>query len=452
MGSVSDRALASSVREGALPLAGTERDYDALLELVGDRHFVLLGEASHGTHEFYRERALITERLIAECGFTAVAAEADWPDAWRVNRFVRGLSDDGFAIDALDGFRRFPTWMWRNTDVVDFIDWLRAWNDALPRDAAKAGFYGLDLYSLHRSMQAVLAFLDERDAEAAARARERYACFDRFGADSQTYGMLAGLQGNCSAEVLAQLLELQQRRLNAAIGSDSVDASMTEHFFAAEQNARLVKNAEHYYRSLYLSSVSSWNVRDEHMMESLQALVTQLEAEQGECPRVVIWAHNSHLGDARATEMGQRRRELNLGQLVRQRCGRDALLVGFTTNEGSVTAASAWDAPAERKQVRPARPDSYEGLFHATGLPRFLLPLNDERDDHTAALRQPRLERAIGVIYRPESERYSHYFDAHLSGQFDAVLHFDSTRAVEPLERNAEWHAGEAPDTWPSGM
>jgi erythromycin esterase-like protein len=447
MATASDHALAASVREGALPLTGAPHDYDALLDLAADAHFVLLGEASHGSHEFYRERALITQRLIAERGFTAVAAEADWPDAWRVNRYVDGRSDDAFATEALDGFRRFPTWMWRNTDVVDFVDWLRDWNDAQPRDAVKAGFYGLDLYSLHSSMQAVLQYLDTADPVAAARARERYACFDHYGAESQTYGMVAGPEGNCEAEVVAQLLELQQRRIAAvACGNDSEAA------FVAEQNARLVKNAERYYRSLYLGGVSSWNLRDEHMMESLEALVAQLEAQQGQRPRVVIWAHNSHLGDARATEMGQRRHELNLGQLVRQRHGRDALLVGFTTHSGAVTAASAWEAPAERKRVRPARPDSYEGLFHATGLPRFLLALTDERDDHTAALRQPRLERAIGVIYRPETERQSHYFAAHLSAQFDVVLHFDSTRAVEPLERTVEWHAGEAPETYPSGM
>ncbi|MCD6061863.1 MAG: hypothetical protein K0S16_2174 [Moraxellaceae bacterium] len=450
MPSVSDHALADSVREGALPLTGSARDYDTLLALVGDAHFVLLGEASHGTHEFYRERALITQRLIAECGFDAVAVEADWPDAWRVNRFVRATSDDASATDALDGFRRFPTWMWRNTDVVDFVDWLREWNDARPAGRSATGFYGLDLYSLHTSIAAVLDYLDHHDPAAAHRARERYGCFDRYGEDSQAYGMMAGLHAShtCEEEVIAQLVEMQRRTVDAG---HRHDAAADDAFFAL-QNARLVKNAERYYRTMYLSSVSSWNLRDEHMMETLEELVAHLTRQQGRMPRVVIWAHNSHLGDARATEMGRRRRELNLGQLVRQRHGRDALLVGFTTHTGTVTAASDWDAPAECKLVKPARADSYEGLFHATGLPRFLLPLADERDDHTAALRTSRLERAIGVIYRPDTERASHYFDAHLSEQFDAVLHFDVTRAVEPLERSAEWHAGEAPETYPSGM
>ncbi|MFZ5562319.1 MAG: erythromycin esterase family protein [Pseudomonadota bacterium] len=449
MPTMSEQALIDSVREGALPLTGAARDYDPLLELIGDAHFVLLGEASHGTHEFYRERARITQRLIAERGFDTVAVEADWPDAWRVNRFVRGSEDDEFATEALQGFRRFPTWMWRNTDVVEFVEWLREWNGARGAGAPGAGFYGLDLYSLHASREAVLQYLDRVDPEAARQARERYACFDRYGDDSQAYGMMAGLDHarSCEEEVVAQLAELQRRRgeFAARTAGDGDEA------FFAEQNARLVRNAERYYRTMYLSSVSSWNLRDQHMMETLQALVAHQTA-QGRTPRVVIWAHNSHLGDARATEMGRHRRELNLGQLVRQRYGRDAVLVGFTTHTGSVTAASDWDAPAQRKSVRPARPDSYEGLFHATGIERFLLPLRDERDDHVAALRIPRLERAIGVIYRPSTERQSHYFSAHLPEQFDAVLHFDVTHAVEPLERNVEWHAIEAPETYPSGM
>jgi erythromycin esterase-like protein len=436
-------SLEDTVSRAALPLAGTARDYDALLERVGDAHFVLLGEASHGTHEFYRERAAITQRLIAEKGFTAVAVEADWPDAWRVNRFVRAQGEDEFAVDALEGFRRFPTWMWRNTDVVDFVDWLRAWNDDLAAGVPRTGFYGLDLYSLNTSMAAVLEYLDRVDPVAAERARERYACFDRFENDSQVYGMMTGLRAarSCEEAVVAQLVELQRRR--AVLKNPS--ASDADEIFFAEQNARLVKNAEHYYRSMYLSEVSSWNLRDRHMMETLDELEAHL-ARQGRRPKIVLWAHNSHLGDARATEMGQRRGELNIGQLVRERHGRDAVLVGFTTHTGTVTAASGWDLPARCKAVRPSRPDSYEGLFHATGLGNFMLPLEG------AGTLPVRLERAIGVIYAPESERQSHYFHAQLGAQFDVVLHFDRTRAVEPLERNAEWEEAEAPETYPSGM
>lgn len=442
----SDSRLAEQVRAAAIPLLGEEGDYDALLEQIGDARFVLLGEASHGTHEFYRERALITQRLIAEKGFTAVAVEADWPDAWRVNRFVRGLGDDEFASDALEGFRRFPTWMWRNSDVVNFVDWLRDWNEGIGAAGVKTGFYGLDLYSLHGSMAAVLHYLDRVDPAAAAQARERYACFDRYGDDAQHYGFMTGLRAapSCEEEVIAQLLDLQRRRIALA----GIPGAHVDEAFHAEQNARLVRNAERYYRTMYLGTVSSWNLRDQHMMETLEALVMHQE-RHCRSVRVVLWAHNSHLGDARATEMGGRRGELNIGQLVRQRYGDEAFLVGFTTHTGTVTAADDWDAPARRRIVRPARPDSYEGLFHRVGLPGFFLPL---RGEAAAALAQPRLERAIGVIYRPQTERQSHYFEATLSQQFDAVLHFDVTRAVEPLERGVQWQAGEAPETWPTGM
>ncbi len=350
------------------------------MKLIGDAHFVLLGEASHGAHEFYRERAQITKRLIKEKGFNVVAVEADWPDAYRVNRYVRGFDDDKDAAEALGGFRRFPSWMWRNADVLDFVGWLREHNDGLASDTPRVGFYGLDLYSLHTSIEAVLKYLDKVDSEGARRARARYSCFDHFGEDLQAYGYATGfgLSESCENEAIDQLLELRRRA------------------------------------------------------------------------KVVVWAHNSHLGDARATDMGAIG-ELNVGQLVRERYGRDATLVGFTTYGGTVTAASNWDGPAERKQVRPALPSSYEAIFHDVGLPRFLLTLRD--GGHAAtALREKRLERAIGVIYLPESEYVSHYFCARLADQFDAVLHFDKTRAVEPLERASEWEAGEAPETFPTAL
>jgi erythromycin esterase-like protein len=441
--------LASMVSERAHRLTGAAQDYDPLLDMIGNARFVLLGEASHGTHDFYRERAQITQRLIQEKGFTAVAVEADWPDAWRANRYVRHLSGDAFAIEALADFRRFPRWMWRNTDVVEFLDWLRAYNDALEPGAAKAGFYGLDLYSLHSSMDAVLRFLQVVDPKAAKQARERYSCFDRFGEDTQVYGFLtgSGVTRSCEEEVVAQLLELQRRTSDYLQRDGRVTA---EEVFNAEQNARLVKNAEEYYRAMFLRGVSTWNLRDRHMAETLDALVAHLE-RLGAPAKIVVWAHNSHLGDARATEMGQRRGELNLGQLVRERHGGDAFLVGFTTHHGTVTAASEWDAPAERKNVRPALDDSYEALFHATGLGRFLLGLRTDKTT-AEALREARLERAIGVIYRPDTERASHYFKAQLPEQFDAVVHFDATRAVEPLERTSRWERGELPETYPFGV
>jgi erythromycin esterase-like protein len=442
-----DRELVGSLRAASYPLAGSSRDYDPLMGRLGDAPFALIGEASHGTHEFYFERAEITKRLIKEKGFTAVAVEADWPDASRVDRYVSGRSDDSDAAEALSDFRRFPTWMWRNTVMVEFVEWLRAYNNELPAGAPKVGFYGLDLYSLHTSMEAVLRYLDKIDPEAAKRARDRYSCFDHFGADTQNYGLMTrlGVSKTCEEEVVKQLLELQHLAGDHARGRRLDEGEQ----FYAEQNARLVKNAERYYRSMFLQEVSSWNLRDRHMVETLDALVRHLGSRVGH-PKVAVWEHNSHLGDARATEMGQRG-ELNVGQLVREKYGGDAVLVGLTTYQGTVTAASDWDSPAERKRVRPALPESYEALFHATQRDRFLL-LTDDSDIVAEGLRAPRLERAIGVIYRPQTERQSHYFHARLADQFDAVLHFDQTRALQPLETTAGWEAGEVPETYPFGV
>lgn len=436
-----------AVRGAAHPLVGAAEDDDPLLERIGDARFVLLGEATHGTHEFYRERARITKQLIRERGFTAVAVEADWPDAYRVNRYARGRGDDAEAIDALAGFRRFPAWMWRNADVLDFVGWLRDHNDSAGPGTPQVGFYGLDLYSLHASMEAVIAYLDTVDPGAAERARARYACFDLYGDDTQAYGFATalGLGQSCENEVITQLVELRRGAAEHALRDGRI---AEDDYFYAEQNARLVRDAERYYRTMYHGEVSSWNLRDRHMAETLDALVGFL-GRRGPAAKVVVWAHNSHLGDARATQMGARG-EWNVGQLVRERYGRDAVLVGFTTYEGTVTAASNWGAPAERKRVRPALPDSYEALFHDAGPERFLLTWRE--GDRAAALRQPRLERAIGVIYRPETERASHYFPARLPAQFDAVLHFDRTQAVEPLERTAAWEVGEVPETFPSGV
>jgi erythromycin esterase-like protein len=441
------------VRDAARPLTGSPADYDDLLKFFGDAHFVLLGEASHGTHEFYRERAQITKRLIREKGFTAIAVEADWPDAYRVNRYVQGQNVDADAVEALGGFRRFPAWMWRNADVLDFVGWLRSHNDSLAPGSVKTGFYGLDLYSLHTSIEAVLNYLDKVDPVGAQRARYRYACFEHFGEDPQAYGYAAGfgLSPTCESEVIGQLIELQHRAAEYARRDGRIAA---EDFFYAEQNARLVKNAEQYYRTMFRGRVSSWNLRDQHMAETLSALVEHLASQGRVQPnhdtKVVVWAHNSHLGDARATQMG-RAGEWNLGQLVRQKHGRESVLVGFSTYTGTVTASSNWGDPAERKRVRPAMPGSYEELFHDVGIPAFALTLPP--DSHVAGgLREPRLERAIGVIYRPESEFASHYFHASLSDQFDAVIHFDQTRAVEPLELTAEWGIGEPAETFPSGV
>src|SRR3954468_721583 len=315
---------APDLREVAHVLDGTERDYRPLLERIGDARFVLLGEGSHGTHDFYHQRAEITKRLITEKGFSAVAVEADWPDAYRVNRYVRGEGDDRSADEALLGFERFPTWMWRNTVILDFVEWLRDENSS--RNAnAKTGFFGLDLYSLFSSMRTVVDYLDRVDPDAARRARYRYSCFEHFGEDSQAYGYTASfdLSRSCENEAVGQLVELQRRAM------DYLGRAGGDELFDAEQNARLVKNAEEYYRSMFRGRQSSWNLRDSHMVETVESLVSHY-ARHGREPKVVVWAHNSHLGDARATEMGKRG-ELNVGQLIRQRHGDDAILVGFTT-------------------------------------------------------------------------------------------------------------------------
>ncbi len=439
--------ILTTLRDAAQPFTGAPADYTALLDFIGDARFVLIGEASHGTHDFYHERAEITKRLIRDKGFTAIAVEADWPDAYRINRYVRGTGDGATAIDSLSGFERFPTWMWRNTVVLDFVGWLRDYNDNRPAGAAPAGFYGLDLYSMYGSIRAVLQYLDKVDPEAATRARYRYGCFEHFGEDSQAYGYAAGfgMSQPCEDEVINQLVELQRHAADYSRRDGQVAA---DEFFFAEQNARLVKNAEEYYRSMFHGHVSSWNLRDTHMVETLDALVAHLDRQGGRA-RVVLWAHNSHLGDARATQMGQGG-EVNIGQLVRERHDGDTALIGFTTYTGTVTAASDWDEPAERKHVRPGLPGSYEALFHEVGIPRFWLPLRD--GPAAAALRRPRLERAIGVIYRPETERISHYFNAELSAQFDAVIHLDDTRALEPLERTPGWVSGEVPETYPTAL
>ena len=427
------RAIARPVEDG----------YAALLELAGKTQCVLIGEASHGTDEFYSTRAELTRRLIDEHGFQAVAVEADWPDSFRVHRFVTGRSQDTRADDALSDFRRFPAWMWRNTVVVEFIEWLRERNSRGNAGSGPIGFYGLDLYSMHSSIEAVLDYLDKVDPASAKRARHRYSCFDHFGEDPQHYGLatVAGHAEPCEEEVVGQLIDLR-RKYGELIGRNGHIGE--EEFFSAEQNARLVANAERYYRSMFHGRANSWNLRDEHMYETLNQLVRHLDSGSA---KVVVWAHNSHLGDARATEMS-RRGEFNVGQLVRERFGGESFSIGFTTHSGTVTAASDWGEPAERKGVRRAVSGSYEELFHAVGIPNFWLNLR-EPGAANDLLREERLERAIGVIYRPETERFSHYFAARLAEQFDAIIHLDETRALKPLERSAQWDKGELPETYP---
>jgi erythromycin esterase-like protein len=444
-----DQALLDAIKAAAVPLSGVS-DTDAIVNAIGDASIVLLGEASHGSHEFYRARMEISKRLIAEKGFAAIAVECDWPDALQVSRYVQGRGDAASPEQALACYERFPRWMWRNHDVLELVRWLHQHNAGIDQPERRVGFFGLDLYSLRRSMESVIRYLARVDPAAAERARLRYSCFDHLAEDPQRYGYATtfGMKPDCEAEVMRQLMGIsanldRYEKLDGVAGFDEA--------FYAQQNARVAQNAETYYRAMFQGRHESWNVRDNHMMDTLDALRQHLSRRSGEVePKVVVWAHNSHIGDARATEMGEGG-EVNLGQLARERHGIDhTFLLGFTTHHGRVTAASDWDYPAEFKEVRPSREDSYENLMHRSGS-KFFLPLrgNAALLDH---LSQRRLERAIGVVYLPESERLSHYFYCDIGKQFDAIVHFDHTRAVKPLDAPAEMLHEELPETYPTGI
>jgi erythromycin esterase-like protein len=434
MSSNINQKLISILNDDIEPMVDDENKYTSLLQKIGDSRIVLIGEATHGTHEFYQTRAEITQQLITQKGFMAVTIEGDWPDAYRIHRYLQGIGGPNDWKQALDEFKRFPTWMWRNKTVVPFLQWLRSYNDSLTH--SKVSFYGLDLYSLNASMQAVINYLDKVDPKAADEARARYECFDHLGCDPQTYGYLTseGLKKSCMKEAIEQLMELQHH----AFEYGRKNGCSEEEYFYAAQNASIVKDAEHYYRSMFEGRISSWNVRDIHMLEMLDTLSAHLEDRFKKPAKIIVWAHNSHVGDARATEMGEKG-EVNIGQLVREHHGiADTYLIGLSTYQGSVTAAYEWDAPAEHKQVNPGMPGSYEELFHHLKYKNFLLDLNRyEQIEHY--LHVPRLQRAIGVIYRPETERFSHYFFTRLPYQFDSIIHLDETHAVEPIDINPEW-------------
>lgn len=403
-------------------------------EQFADARVVLIGEASHGTSEFYRARAAITRRLIERHGFTIVAAEADWPDAAKIDRYVRQQQPPAWVEE---GFKRFPTWMWRNQEVADFARWLRGHNDAQPAER-RVEFRGLDVYSLGASIQEVLGYLDRVDPDAAATARRRYGCLSPWHDEPAVYGhnVMRG-EPSCEAAVVEQLRALLDQRLEY-MKKDGCS------FFNAEQNARVVLAAEQYYRAMYQGSTESWNLRDRHMFDTLQALLRH----RGDAAKAVVWAHNSHIGNAAATSMGWGG-EFNIGELCRTAYGRDAVLLGMGTNHGLVAAADNWDEPMQIKQVRPSRPDSWEHLFLRTELPASL---TSWRNDTLLreALARPRLERAIGVIYRPATERQSHYFQAILSEQFDALLWFEQTTAVKPIGPQ-QIDDRSVPDTYPFG-
>jgi protein-L-isoaspartate(D-aspartate) O-methyltransferase len=424
--------LAQQIARAAEPLPSfDDPNFGRLFDRFGAKRVVLLGEASHGTSEFYRARAAITRRLITEHGFTIVAVEADWPDAAAVDRRVRGL---GAQTDAHAPFQRFPAWMWKNRDVEAFVHWLGRHNQ---KASEQCGFYGLDIYNMRGAIAAVLAYLDKVDPKAAVVARQRYACLTPWQHEPSEYGravLTAGYR-ECEDDVVRQCREMLEKQISYAGDDDFLDAS---------QNARLVASAERYYRVMYYGGAASWNLRDSHMFDTLSRLLEW----RGAGAKAVVWAHNSHIGDARQTEMGQVRQELNIGQLCREHFAQDCALIGMGTHCGTVAAASDWDGEMEIKRVRQSRGDSIERLCHDSEVPRFLLDFARDRQ-LAERLAEPRLERFIGVIYRPETELQSHYADSSLSRQFDAYLWFDETRAVE--ETSTGKHAG-VPDTYPFGM
>lgn len=472
---MSDPNVIAALQSELLPLGQPkdghttqERKLDALLHHIGDASFVLLGEATHGTLEFYRLRMRISQRLIAEQGFSAIAVEADWPDALAVNRYVKGEvkgerqrqthgGQHDAAQTALGAFRRFPLWMWRNPEIVQLIAWLHEHNRSLPAER-RVGFFGLDLYSLRSAMAAVIQYLAHIDPDAAQRARERYACFDHAIDHPQQYGYAAtfGTRPDCEQQVLEQLVAMHTDVATALQDNMRRDDSQhriaaEDELFYAQQNARVACSAEAYYRAMFGSRNASWNLRDTHMAQMLDALHGHLGRHNLATPaKLIIWAHNSHIGDARATELGEGG-QCNLGQLVRERRGEgDTYLLGFTTHTGSVTAASEWEAPPEHKRVLSSRKDSVERLLHDTGCHRFFLPLRGRQTLHKTIGR--RLERAIGVLYLPETERWSHYFHADIARQFDGVVHIDTTHALPPLDPSPRWRHHDLPDTYPWGM
>ena len=434
---VEDGALARTIATACEGFeAISSADLDPLLRRIGDARVVLLGEATHGTAEFYRMRERISRDLIERKGFSFIAIEGDWPDAARVDHYVRHAE---YPPSEWTAFARFPVWMWRNQEVREFVDWLRARNTGL-EPGKRVAFHGLDLYSLYNSIRSVLEYLDEIDPGTARVARQRYGCLTPWQADPATYGhaALTGAYQTCEREVVTMLLDLMEKR-RAYAEHDG------ERFLDVVQNARLVANAERYYRIMYYGSRASWNLRDGHMFETLKSLLDF----HGPASKAIVWAHNSHVGDSAATEMASRG-EYNIGHLCRKEFGDAAYSIGFGTNSGFVAAASDWDGPMETKAVRPALPESYERLCHDAGTPRFLLPLRMPlRAGLVEGLSTPRLERAIGVIYRPKTELESHYFQAILPRQFDEYVWFDESNAITPLD--AEELEG-LPDTYPFGL
>ena len=445
-----DAQIIRLIQEHMEPIdaSNLETSIDHIARALAQKNVVLIGEATHGTHEFYKYRALITRKLIENHHFNVIAIEADWPDTYQANCYVKGFKEFGNPLEALSELKRFPSWMWRNYEVLEFLSWLKEFNDSRVETEQKVGFYGLDLYSLHASIEAVIRYLWETDYEAAKRAIIRYSCFDHEDKDAQQYGFSAtyGLRKDCKDEAIRELVELEKEKYQ---NYEKDETFQKEAFFSALQNARSVKSAEAYYRSMFESPAASWNLRDKHMFEAFMALVDYSNSALLKPAKVVIWAHNSHIGNATATEMAERG-ELNIGQLVKQKYGEQAFLLGFTTYTGTVVAADEWGGPAKIKQITPALNNSWENLFHNIPTEQFSLFFNEKVKNIFESI-PPKLQRAIGVIYKPETERYSHYFYSLLSSQFDGVIHIDTTSALRPIDTLSQ-KVEEAPETYPTSL
>lgn len=420
-------SLINTIRNTVNPLSNDPKSYYPLLDRIADAHFVLLGEATHGTSQFYAARAQITSLLIKEKGFNVIAVEADFPEVQPINQFLKDSQFRKSTAESLDGFKRFPIWMWKNKEMLSFIEQLKDINLQKPPEK-KIAFYGMDLYSMYSSIEAVISYLDKVDPDAAQMAKKRYACFYRYGSDDDSYGQaMSYVKENCQKQVVDQLIELQKKR-NEYLQENSLQGN--EELFYAEQNAKVAKDAEQYYREMFSRRAKTWNLRDLHMADMVDEVSNHVKKISG-TSKIVVWAHNSHVGNALATEFSESE-ELSLGQLVLFRHWGDAYLVGLTTYNGTVAAASQWGAKVEKKTLNPALDGSYEELFHNTDIKSFMLDFNDLPSDLNT-FKQNHLERSVGVVYTPESERVSHYFNARMADQFHAVIHIDHTSAVEPL-------------------
>ncbi len=416
-------------------------DLDPLIDAIGRSRFVLLGEASHGTSEFYTWRAELSKRLIEECGFSFIAVEGDWPDCYRVNRYAKALPDSGqSAEEVLHAFERWPTWMWANREVVAFIEWLNDFNRE--RDVAeRVGFYGLDVYSLWDSMRAVVTYLHSVDPQLAADARRAYNCFEPYAEDAQAYARATAMvPASCEDDVVEVLKALHTRAPRYIEGGN-------EEFFNAEQNALVARNAELYYRTMIRGGPSSWNVRDRHMVETL----TRLARHHGSRAKAIVWEHNTHIGDARYTDMASAGM-VNVGQLVREAHAEDGVvLVGFGTHRGTVIAADEWGAPMQRMRVPVARSGTFEDAMFDADVGNTLLIFDGSENGGVPGLETPIGHRAIGVVYDPDHERWGNYVPTIVPGRYDAFIFIDESRAVDPLHMRIKVD-GEVPETYPSGI